>query len=189
MIPYLILAAAVFGICYGVDKGFTRLFRNRKEHRSGLAVKRNKRTATLGVFLGLLGVAGLLSGSSAGRGMWILSAIMLLLAAVLIGSYLSFGIYYDDDGFLVSSFGKKNRSYRYGDIREQKRYVVQGGSVIVELYMVDGTTATVQTNMEGAYPFLDHAFGRWCAQKGIAAESCDFHDPSQHCWFPEEEVA
>ena len=55
MLPYLILAAAVFGACYAVDKGFTKLFRNRKEHQSGLAVKHNKRAALFGLVLAVLG--------------------------------------------------------------------------------------------------------------------------------------
>ena len=188
MIPYLILAAAVFGLCYVLDKGFTKLFRGKQQHKSGLAVKHNKRTATLGLFLGLLGVAGLLSGNSGGSGMWILSLAMLLLAALLIGTYLAFGIYYDAEGFLVSSVGKKNKTYAYADICRQRRFVVQGGSVIVELHMSNGSAVAVQTNMDGAYAFLDYAFARWCEQTGMNPEECDFHDPGQHCWFPEEEV-
>lgn len=188
MIPYLILAALVFGACYAVDKGFAKFFRSQKEHKSGLAVKRSKRSATIGIFLAFLGVAGLLSGNSGGKGMWILSVIMLLLAAVLIGAYLTFGIYYDRETFLVSAFGKQNRTYRYGDIREQKRYVVQGGSMMVELYLTDGGTITVQSNMDGAIPFLDYAFARWCEQKGLEPDACEFHDPGQFLWFPEEEA-
>ena len=184
MIPYLILAAAVFGLCFALDKGFTRLFRNRKEHRSGLAVKHNKRASVIGLFLALLGVAGLFSGS--GTGMLVLSVIMLLLSAVLIGSYLSFGIYYDAESFLVSSFGKQSTAYRYGDIREQKRYVLQGGSMIVELHLEDGSAVTVQSTMDGAIPFLDYAFARWCEQKKLDPDSCDFHEPGQFRWFPEE---
>lgn len=188
MIPYLILAAAVFGLCYLIDKGFARLFRSKQQHQSGLAVKPGKRTATLGLFLCLLGVAGILGGITGGKAMMIMSAIMLLLGGGLVVYYLSFGIYYDEETFLVSAFGKKNRIYRYCDIREQERFIVQGGSVIVELHMENGSAVTVQTTMDGAYPFLDYAFGRWCEQKGIAPEDCDFHDPSQHRWFPEAEV-
>ena len=66
--------------------------------------------------------------------------------------------------------------------------MVQGGSVIVELHMADGASVTVQTNMDGALPFLDYAFARWCEQKGITPEDCAFHDPAEHCWFPEGEV-
>ena len=185
---YLIVAALVFGACFALDKAFTRLFRNRKEQKSGLAVKHNKRSATIGIFLAFLGVVGLLSGNNGGKGLWILCLIMLLLAAVLIGSYLAFGIYYDRETFLVCAFGKQKRTYRYTDIREQKRYVVQGGSMMVELYLADGSTVTLQSNMDGAIPFLDYAFARWCEQKNLDPDSCDFHEPGQFRWFPEEEV-
>ncbi len=184
MIPYLILAAVMFGLCFVLDKAFTKLFRSRKEHRSGLAVKRNKRSAVLGLFLGLIGIAGLFAGS----GVMIFSVILLLVAVLLVVAYLTFGIYYDEATFLVASFGKKSAVYRYADIREQQRFVVQGGSWIVNLTMADGTAVAVQSTMDGAYPFLNYAFARWCEQKGIAPDSCDFHDPAQHKWFPEAEV-
>jgi hypothetical protein len=188
MIPYLILAALVFGACYAVDKVFARLFRNQQQHKSGMAVKPGKPAATLGLFLLMLGAAGILGGLSQGTAMMVMSVVMLLFGAGLVVYYLSYGIYYDAEGFLVSAFGKQNRVYRYEDIRQQRRFVVQGGSVIVELHMADGTAVSVQTNMNGTYPFLDYAFARWCEKKGIVPENCDFHKPDQHCWFPEAEV-
>ena len=188
MIPFLILAALVFGACFLVDKGFQKLFRGRKEQRSGLAVKPNKRAATMGLFLSILGIAGVLTGIGSSVSLLILSAVLLLLAIALIVHYLSFGIYYDEESLLAVSFGKKKLNYRYEDIQEQKRYAVQGGSVIVELHMTDGIVVTVQTTMDGAYPFLDYAFARWREKKNLDPEACDFHDPSQHRWFPEAEV-
>ena len=185
---YLILAAAVFGLCFAVDKGFQKLFRSKKEHRSGLTVKHNKRAALFGLLLAVLGIAGILAGIGGGLGLLILSVIVLLMAVGLIVYYLSFGIYYDEESFLVSSLGKQSVARVYGDIREQKLYVVQGGSVIVELHMADGSTVSVQNTMEGAYPFLDYAFARWCEQKGLDPDGCDFHDPREFRWFPEEEA-
>ena len=188
MIPYLILAAAVFGICFAVDKGFERFFRNRKEHKSGMAVKHNKRAALFGLVLAVLGIAGILAGLGGALGLTILSVVVLLMGAGLLVYYLSFGIYYDAEGFLVASTGKKTVSHRYEDIREQLLYVVQGGSVIVELHMADGSTVSVQNTMDGAYPFLDYAFARWCEHRGLEADACEFHDPAQFRWFPEPEV-
>ena len=184
MIPYLILAAAVFGCCFAVDKGFQKLFRGNKEHQSGLAVKHNKRAALFGLVLTVLGIAGILTGISSGWGLVIMSAIVLLMGVALIVYYLSFGIYYDEQTFLVSYLGKQSKTRRYEDIREQKLYVVQGGSAIVELYMADGSALSVQTTMDGAYPFLDYAFARWCEQKGLDSDACEFHDPSKLQWFP-----
>ena len=188
MVPYLILAALVFGACFAVDKGFGKLFRSRKEHRSGLAVKHNKRSALFGLVLAVLGIAGILASLGSSLGLCILSVITLLMALGLIVHYLSFGIYYDAEGFLVSGCGKKDLRYRYYDILEQQLYVVQGGSVIVELHMADHSAVSIQSTMEGALPFLDYAFARWCEQKGMQSNSCHFHDPSQYRWFPEGEV-
>ena len=37
----IVLMAAVFGLCFLVDKGFAAIFRNRSQHRSGKAVRLN----------------------------------------------------------------------------------------------------------------------------------------------------
>ena len=187
MIPYLILAALVFGACFLVDKGFAKLFRSADQHKSGLAVKHNKRTALFGLFLVVLGVVGVITGIGGAVGLLILSAVVLLMGAALLVYYLSFGIYYDEEGFLLSSFGKKTVTFRYADIEKQQRYLLQGGAVIVELHMADGKAVAVQSNMEGFWPFLDHAFTRWCARKGLDQSSCDFHDPGSFRWFPDVE--
>ncbi len=186
---YLIIAALVFAVCYGVDKGFSRLFRSRKEHQSGLAVKLNKRYILFGLFLAVLGIAGLLAGTKGGTALLVGSAVVLLMALGLIAYYLAFGIYYDEDTFLCSAFRGKSRSYRFGDIRGQKLYVIQGGTMVVELHMEDNSAVSIHTDMDGAYPFLDLAFSAWCRQKGLDPQTCEFHDPSQHQWFPEEEDA
>jgi len=185
---YLVVAALVFGACYLIDKGFTKLFRSRVQHQSGLAVKHSKRAALFGLFLCVLGVAGAAAGAAGGTGLLIMSLIVLLMGAGLLAYYLCFGIYYDSDSFILSSFGRKSREYRFADIQAQQLYVLQGGAVVVELHMADGSAVSIQSNMEGAYPFLDHAFAAWCRQRGVAAESCAFHDPAQSLWFPMVEV-
>ena len=184
MIPLLILAAAVFACCFAVDKGFQKLFRGRPEHQSGLAVKHKKRAAVFGLILTVLGIAGILTGIGGDLSMVIMSAVVLLMGVALIVYYLSFGIYYDDQTFLLSTLGKQSKARRYEEIRAQKLYVIQGGSALVELHMTDGSTLSVQTTMDGALAFLDYAFARWCHQKGIDSDDCDFHDPSSLQWFP-----
>ena len=70
------------------------------------------------------------------------------------------------------------------DITAQQLYVIQGGNILVELHLADGNAVGVQSVMEGAYAFLDHAFAAWCRQTGRDPETCDFHDPANSCWFP-----
>ena len=114
--------------------------------------------------------------------------IVLCMGLGLAAYYLGFGIFYDGESFLVSSLGKKSVTHDYKDIREQRLYLIQGGNILVELYMTDGTTVSLQSTMDGVYPFLDTAFAGWCLQTGRDPQSCDFHDPSNHWWFPHEEV-
>ena len=177
-----------FGLCFLADKGFTKFFRNRTEHRSVMSLHLHKRFATIGIVLLVIGVAGLMASIEGGVAMAIGSLILLLVGVGLVIYYLSFGVYYDEDSFLISSFGKKNLSYRYEQIRHQKLYTLQGGGIIVELHMADGSAVQITGTMLGYAAFLDYAFSRWCQQQGIEAEDCPFHDPQQSIWFPNLEV-
>ena len=183
----MILAAALtFGVCFLLDKGYTKLFRSRSQHKSGLAVRVSKRYAIFGIILILLGVIALFSGLTNGKTLLIGGAIVLLIGIGLVVYYMSFAVFYDAEGFLHTAPGKKDRTYRYGEIRSQKLYLIQGGNIVVELHMTDGSAVSIQTAMEGAYPFLDYAFARWCEQTGRNAADCDFHDPANSLWFPTE---
>jgi hypothetical protein len=180
----LIVAALTFGVCFLLDKGFTKLFRGQKQHKSGLAVRLQKKFALFGLFMSILGVVGILVGGTQGPVLLVSGMIVLMLGLALAAYYLTFGIFYDEDGFLKSAFGRKNVTYRFGDIRAQKLYKLQGGQILVELQMADGSAVSVDTSMEGAYAFLNHAFYRWCGQNGRSEEECEFHDPASCLWFP-----
>ena len=184
----LVIAALTFGICYLFDKGYTNTFRNKIQHHSGLAVRLNKRYAIFGLILTVLGILAVCSGIGGDTVLLVGGIAVLLIGLGLITYYLTFGIFYDADTFLYTSFGKKSVEYRFGDILTQQLYVVQGGGIIIELHLKDGKAVSLQSAMEGTYPFLDHAFAAWCRQTGRDPENCDFHDPSQSLWFPAEEV-
>ena len=184
----LVIAALTFGICYLFDKGYTNTFRNKIQHHSGLAVRLNKRYAIFGLILTVLGILAVCSGIGGDTVLLVGGIAVLLIGLGLITYYLTFGIFYDADTFLYTSFGKKSVEYRFGDILTQQLYVVQGGGIIIELHLKDGKAVSLQSAMEGTDPFLDHAFAAWCRQTGRDPESCDFHDPSQSLWFPAEEV-
>ena len=180
----LLIAAAVFGLCFAVDKAFAKLFRSKAQHRSGMAVRANKRYGLFGVILSVLGIMAVCVGISDGPVLLWGGVIVLLMGAALAVYYLSFGVFYDGETFLLSRFGKKEVTYRFSDIKGQKLYLVQGGNVVIELHMADGNTVSLQSTMDGVYPFLDTAFAAWCLQTGRDPQSCDFHDPSQSLWFP-----
>lgn len=184
----LVIAVLVFAICFLADRGFTRLFRSKRQHRSGLAVRANKRYGSFGVILLVLGILSVCLGFGSDKVLLFGGGIVTVMGAWLLGYYLSFGIFYDQESFLVCAFGKKDRLYRYGDIQGQSLYVVTGGNTVIELQLSDGTALTLSAAMGGTFPFLDMAFDRWCRQTGTDPESCSFHDPSRSWWFPHQEV-
>lgn len=180
----LLLGAVTFGICYLLDKGLAGIFRNKPQHKTGLSVRLNPHYGGAGLILLTLGIAAVISGLGNSKILLLCGSIVILLGVGLGVYYLSFGVYYDEDSFLLATIGKKSVTYRFADIQGQKLYQVTGGSTLVELYLSDGRTVSLQSNMKGVYPFLDAAFHGWCRQKDIAAEDCAFHDPSNSCWFP-----
>ena len=185
----LIVAALVFLVCWLVDKLFAKLFRSKAQHRSGLAVRANKRYGVFGVVLRVLGILGSVSGIRGEKLLLYCGGIVLLMGAALAVHYLSFGIFYDGDSFLVCRFGRKSQEHRFGEIVSQKLYVVTGGSIVIELGLADGSALSLQSTMDGVYPFMDTAFAAWCMQTGHKMEDCSFYDPSKSWWFPHEEEA
>lgn len=184
LFPILVIAAIIFGICYLVDRAFTKAFRSKAQHRSGKAVRASKRYGVFGIGLICIGILAIITGVTDGPVLLWGGAFVLLMGICLAVYYLSFGIFYDDDTLLFTRFGKKDLTYSYGEIVGQKLYLVQGGNVIVELHMADGSAVSVHPAMDGIYPFLDTAFAGWCRQTGRNPEECEFHDPSQSLWFP-----
>ena len=183
-IPIILVAAVIFGICYLVDKTFSKLFRSKAQHRSGMAVRANKRYGVFGVVLTVLGIMAVYVGITDGPVLIWGGIFVLLMGIALAVYYLSFGIFYDGESLLLQRFGKKDAVYSYQEIVGQKLYLIQGGNIVVELHMADGSAVSVQSSFDGVYPFLDTAFAGWCLQTGRDPQSCDFHDPSQSLWFP-----
>ena len=182
----IVVAALTFGVCYLLDKGFNKVFRGKVQHASGLSVRLNKRYATIGLVMAFLGVCAIFTGLKEGIALALGGGVVLLIGIGAIVYFLSFGIYYDEDSFLYTSFGKKSVTYRFGQIEGQMLYNVSG-NIMIELHMKDGKSVSLQSTMVGVYPFMDHAFQRWCRQTGRDPVACDFHDPDNSCWFPNVE--
>lgn len=182
--PYIIVAVLTFGLCILVDKLFTKKFRNKEQHKSGLSVRLNKKYGAFGLILIALGVAAIFAGiNGLGIAMIVGGSVVALLGVGLLVYYMSFSIFYDDSSFVLTTFGKKSRTYRFSQIRGQLLYNAYG-NVLIELHMEDGRTVGLQAGMVGVYPFLDKAFFGWCRQRGISSEGCEFHDPDNSLWFP-----
>lgn len=186
MIEAIIVAGLVFGVCFLIDKGFTKVFRNQQQHRSGLSVRLNKRYGTSGIVVFILGVVALIAGIGNSKLMLICSPLLIVVGICLVVYYMTFGIYYDEDGFVLTTFGKKSKTYAYKDIQGQQLFNSYG-NILIELYMCDNRCVQLQGRMVGAYPFLDYAFAAWLQQTGKKKEDCDFYNPEESCWFPKVE--
>lgn len=180
----LIVAAITFGLCFLLDKGFLSLFRNQAQHRSGTSVRYHKRYAVFGILLSAVGLMAFVLGLEGDMFFLIGGILVLLVGAFLILLYMCFGIFYDQDSFLVLSFGKKQTLYFYRDITSQQLFNASG-NIVIELYLKDGRSVSLQTAMDGVYPFLDTAFAGWCRQTNTDPADCPFHEPDKHCWFPQ----
>ena len=182
--PVILVVLGTFALCFAVDKGFTKIFRGKKEHQSGLSVKLNKKYGLVGILLTVLGIAALIAGIREGSGLLMVGGpIVSLMGIGLLVYYMTFGIFYDEDGFILTTFGKKSISYRYAEIKGQQLYNASG-AIVIELHLTDGRAVQLQASMEGAYVFMDKAFFRWLDQTGRVQEECEFFDPQNSCWFP-----
>ena len=182
---YLLVAAATFGVMFLLDKGLTKLLRSRTQHRSGTAVRLKKHFGILSLALMVLGALAVINGLIEKNTALLLGGLVIFPGGAVLGIYyLTHGIFYDDDSFLYVSFGNRSREYRYGEIKAQKLYEIQGGSLLVELHMTDGSAVSVQGNMEGASVFLDKAAHARMQQLGLNSHECDWFDEEKGQWFP-----
>lgn len=180
----LIVVVLIFGLCFGVDKLFQKLFRSQAKHHSGTAVRLNKRYATIGLLLTVLGVAAIFAGELV---LMVGGGVLVVTGLGLITYYLSFGIYYDKQGFLYARFGRRSVTYSYKEIKAQLLYN-SAGKILIELHMENGKAVALPSTMTGVFTFMDTAFAGWLEQTGKQQEDCDFHDPDNSCWFPSLEV-
>lgn len=179
----VLVAAATFGVCFLVDKGFTKTFRGKVQHASGLSVRLSKRYGSFGLIFTAIGLAAFFAGLNGEKVLLVCGPIVALLGIGLVIYYMTFGVFYDDDSFIVTTFGKRSTVYRYHQIEGQLLYNASG-SILVELHMDDGRAVGIQSTMTGYGEFLNAAFAAWCRQTGRDPESCDFHDPDHSLWFP-----
>lgn len=180
----VLIAAVVFGICYLLDRGFARLFRGKPEHATVMSVRFSSKAAAFGLIVAVIGVAAIITGSTSGGWLFFVGGgLMILVGVVLLVQYLCFGVFYGEESFVFTTFGKPSITYAYRDIVGQQLYNSQG-NIVIELHMADGGTVMLQSGMKGVYPFLDYAFGVWLRQTGRAQEDCTFYDPDNSKWFP-----
>lgn len=183
LVAFLVVGAIFFGVIYLIDRGFTKIFRGQPQHDSGRSVRLNKRHGSIGIILFALGMASLFAGFPDDLLLGIGGAVVTALGIGLVVYYMTFGIFYDDSSFVLTTFGRRSTTYRYDQIAGQLLYNASG-NILIELHMTDGRTVGLQAKMDGVYPFLDTAYIGWCCQLGKQPQECKFHDPANSLWFP-----
>ena len=179
---YVIIAlfcACIFGLCFLVDR---LLSRGKTGGPAPNTVRQPRRAFVIGIVLLVAGVACALFVPG-GLGL-IGGVVIALLGAVLIVSYFSFAVDYDDEGFTVRGLRTSGR-YRFAQITGEQAVATRGG--IHVMLLAGDTTVELSEAMQGARAFLSHAYYAWCRQKGIAPEDNPPPAPEALVWFEEPE--
>ena len=110
MSPYilmLIVCAAVFLVCFLIDTLLKVIFPKSKLEKSKQAVRPPRRSAVIGVILAFLGLAVVVRIAPKEHDTLLLIGAIgaMVIGAVLLCTYFSVVIYYDDEGFLFKAWG------------------------------------------------------------------------------------
>ena len=84
-ITTIIAVILTFGICFFVDKGYTKLFRSKQQHKTGLQVRLSKRYASIGLVLCVLGILAVFTGFGGETVLLIGGGIVVCIGCALIG--------------------------------------------------------------------------------------------------------
>ncbi len=175
-----LFCALVFGLCFLVDRLISR---SRGLQTGARTVRQPRRAVVIGVILLIMGIsAALFVPGPLGVGGGIVAA---LLGAVLLMSFFSFSITYDDEGFTCRTL-RSSKRYQYNQIRGEQALATRGGITVMLFVGDDGVE--LSEAMQGVREFLSHAYCARCRQKGVDPETCPPPAPEALVWFeaPEE---
>ena len=164
----------MFGLCFLVDR---LLSRGKKQAADAKTVRQPRRSVVIGVILLVVGiyialfVPGLLRVGG---------VVIALLGAVLLLSFCSFSVQYDDEGFTCRTLRSEKR-YQYNQIRGEQALATRGG-ITVMLFVGDDAVELSEA-MQGVRPFLSHAYYARCRQLNIDPETCPPPAPEALVWF------
>ena len=181
----LIVAAVVFGLCFLLDRLFQKLFPKSDLQKSKKTVRMPRRCVVFGILLLTVSFAVLLFFGSDTL-LLIGSIVGMLLGALLLGYYFSFSICYNDEAFLYRDLRHRKTQYTYAQILGQRSLMTRSGINVTLLVADDSVMLT--SAMEGASAFLQHAFFRWCGEKGIDPDSVE-NNPRMLTFFPDPDDA
>lgn len=186
LIVVVIVCAAVFLICFLIDTLLKLIFPKSKLEKSKQVVRPPRRSAVFGVVLLFLGVAVLVQFVSKKDDTLLLlgSIAAIIFGIILLCTYFSVSIYYDDEGFLYKVWGHGKKTYHYNQIKGQRSLMTRGG--INTILFVGEDEINLYSAMQNLGAFLNKAFFRWCDARGIDPDSIE-NNPRMLTYFPDPE--
>ena len=184
----LILAVAicafVFLICFLIDTLFKLIFPKSKLEKSKQAVRPPRRSAVIGVILTFAGAAMLVKLLPEKTDVLFLigSIVAIIFGVILLCTYFSVVIYYDDEGFLYKAWGHEKKEFRYSQIKGQRSLLTRGG--VNTILFVGDEEINLYSAMQNLNAFLSKAFFKWCAARGIDPDSVE-NNPRMATYFPD----
>ena len=184
----LILVAAicafVFLICFLIDTLFKLIFPKSRLEKSKQVVRPPRRSAVIGVILTFAGAAMLVKLLPEKSDVLFLlgSIVAVIFGVILLCTYFSIAIYYDDEGFLYKAWGHGKKEFRYSQIKGQRSLLTRGG--VNTILFVGDEEINLYSAMQNLNAFLSKAFFKWCAVKGIDPDTVE-NNPRMATYFPD----
>lgn len=179
---YLLLIAVIFGLVALCDFVFGKLFPKAKVKKTAKAVRMPRYSFIVGILIVFLGVIGLLFYTKADLFLRIGMVIAMIMGLYMAVNYMSFGIFYDDEGFTYRTLTKKTITFRYEDITGQRSFLARSG--LNTSLFVGEDEIPLNGSMQGVSDFMNCAFFAWCHQTGRDPDAQEY-DPRTLRYFPE----
>lgn len=178
--------AAVFGLCFLVDKLVQKITHAPKKAPAGSVVRPARANIIWGVLLFVAGMAAALFLQAEWGWIAVAAGVLLvLMGGYLIIVYCGTSIYYDDEAFLYRQPGKRPVQYHFSQIRGERALLTRSG-VNATLYL-DGGEVNLYSSMQGTRPFLYAAYQGWCRSRNLDPDLNPPPNPDAMVWFPEPE--
>lgn len=180
----LVFCAFVFLVCFLVDKLLGKLFPKHALEKSKNVVRPPRKSAIFGILLLFFPLMALLfwMPEEGDRLLTVCCVGAMLMGAFLLFTYFSVCIYYGEDSFLYKTLRGGRREFRYSQIRGQRSLMTRGG--INTILFVANEEINLYSAMQNLNAFLNHAFFRWCKEKGLDPDSVE-NNPRMFTWFPD----
>ena len=184
LILVVAICAFVFLICFLIDTLFKLIFPKSKLEKSKQAVRPPRRSAVIGVILTFAGAAMLVKLLPEKTDVLFLigSIVAIIFGVILLCTYFSVVIYYDDEGFLYKVWGHEKKEFRYSQIKGQRSLLTRGG--VNTILFVGDEEINLYSAMQNLNAFLSKAFFKWCAARGIDPDSVE-NNPRMATYFPD----